>query len=198
MDISNNSLFIKEENKRARKANAIKLPNSINENMIPKYVVYYRECYNKKNNLWREYFKIDRHPKVFNKNKVYISSKSNKITILEKLEQIKKILLEIENENTNGNENSDTNDNENSDTNSNENENTNSNENDSKQENEKIFLPKYFSYKNHPSNSKKYYLIYDKKFNDGTRLSCKSIFFKETDMLNNYKIFKDKVYSKFY
>ena len=80
----------REEHKRERKYNAIKLPVELNQSMIPKYVVYYRECYNQKKKMYREFFKIEKHPKIPT-NKLYVSSKSNKINILEKLNQIKKI-----------------------------------------------------------------------------------------------------------
>ena len=89
MDLSN-ILINKEEFKRERKHNAIKLPENLDQSMIPKYVGYYKECYNYEKKLYREFFKIEKHP-LQKKNKVYISSKSNKLTILEKLEQIKKI-----------------------------------------------------------------------------------------------------------
>ena len=53
MDISkNNLLIIKDDSKRNRKSNAVKLPPEINECMIPKYVVYYKECYDKEKNLF--------------------------------------------------------------------------------------------------------------------------------------------------
>ena len=57
--------------------------------MLPKYVVYYRECYNKEKNLWREFFKIEKHPGL---TKPIASSKSKKFTIQEKLEEIKEKL----------------------------------------------------------------------------------------------------------
>ena len=97
MDIvEKNLLIVKDDSKRVRKSNAIKLPPQINESMIPKYVVYYKECYNREKMLFREFFKIEKHPKITNK-RVYTSSKSNKINILDKLEQIKTILENIEN-----------------------------------------------------------------------------------------------------
>ena len=96
MDLSNNLLIVKDSSKRNRKSNAIKLPGGITENMIPKYVVYYKECYNKEKQLYREFFKIEKNPKT-KSNKIYTSSKSNKVSILDKLEQIKTILLDIEN-----------------------------------------------------------------------------------------------------
>lgn len=136
-DISTNFFYnnIKADNlnyKRLRKNNAIELPELINQNMLPKYVVYYKECYNKEKKLYREFFKIEKHPLIHN-NKLYISSKSNKFNILEKLQQIKTILSNIENSqiNTNICDNSNN-----------------------------IVLPKYISLKKKDS---KYYLFYDKK-----------------------------------
>ena len=91
-----NELIIKESIKRERKYNAIKLPEDLNQHMLPKYVGYYKECYNIQKKLYREFFKIEKHPNMV-KHKVYVSSKSNKLTLLEKLEQIKKILLDLDN-----------------------------------------------------------------------------------------------------
>ena len=88
-DNSNNFFIVKDDFKRVRKCNAIELPVDISENMIPKYVVYYKECYNKDKMLFREFFKIEKHPKLINYKKHLTSSKSKKITIVEKLEQIK-------------------------------------------------------------------------------------------------------------
>ena len=85
----------KEDEKRERKHNAIKLPQNLEQHNIPKYVVYYRECYDVKKKSYREYFKIENHPQNIH-NKLYVTSKSNKINILEKLEEIKKMLLIIE------------------------------------------------------------------------------------------------------
>jgi hypothetical protein len=50
--------------------------------MMRKYVVYYKECYNKEKELYREFFKIEKHPKL---DKPWISSKSNKISLMDKL-----------------------------------------------------------------------------------------------------------------
>ena len=79
--------------KRKRKKNAKALPEGITQQMIPKYVVYYRECYNKEKQLYREFFKIEKHPKL---DKPKSGSKSNKISIQQKLEEIKKILNKID------------------------------------------------------------------------------------------------------
>ena len=56
-DISN-IIIEKDECKRARKHNAIKLPSTLADVNIPKYINYYNECYNNEKKLYREYFKI--------------------------------------------------------------------------------------------------------------------------------------------
>ena len=75
-----------EKKKKIRKSNAQPLPEGLKHNMLPTYIVYYRECYNKSTNKWREFFKIEKHPKL---TKPIIGTKSNKISILEKLKLIK-------------------------------------------------------------------------------------------------------------
>ena len=95
-DISN-IIITKEDCKRERKHNAVKLPENIEQCDLPIYVNYYKECYDQKNKCYREYFKIEKHPHNIT-NKLYVSSKSNKINILEKLEELKKMLLIIEEE----------------------------------------------------------------------------------------------------
>ena len=87
-----NSKGIKPDTKRARKHNAKPLPEGLTHEMMPKYVVYYNECYNKEAQLYREFLKIEKHPKL---DKIWTSSKSNKVTILEKLETAKAILAKI-------------------------------------------------------------------------------------------------------
>ena len=133
MNVISNIIIEKDEYKRARKHNAIKLPSTLADVNIPKYINYYNECYNNEKKLYREYFKIEKHP-YQESNKTYISSKSNKISIIEKLNQITKILGEL-----------DAND-----------------ANDANISNI-IKLPKYISIKNHELTSSKFYLVYDKK-----------------------------------
>ena len=82
------------QNKRNRKKTAKPLPEEITQDMIPKYVYYCKECYNKEKNLLREFFRIEKHPK---QEKTISSSKSSKLTIQEKLEQIKEKLYNLEN-----------------------------------------------------------------------------------------------------
>ena len=175
MDLSN-VLINKTELKRERKHNAIKLPESLDQSMIPKYVGYYKECYNNEKKLYREFFKIEKHP-LQNKKKVYISSKSNKLTILEKLEQIKKILKDL---NNNGEKM----------------ENNEENNIENNEEN-KIKLPKYISLKNHEKDSNKYYIIYDKKTNIN-RISLKGIFNKSEPFSQNLELFLEKIENKIY
>jgi hypothetical protein len=132
-DLSKNLIIEKDECKRTRKHNAIKLPSTLADLNIPKYINYYNECYNNEKKLYREYFKIEKHP-YQEKNKTYISSKSNKISIIEKLNQIKKILDEL-----------------------------NANDANDAINTNVVILPKYISIKNHIVDSNKFYLLYDKK-----------------------------------
>ncbi len=68
--------------RRERKHNAKPLPDGITNDMIKKYIVYYKECYNKEKQSYREFFKIEKHPKL---DKPWIGSKSNAISIIDKL-----------------------------------------------------------------------------------------------------------------
>lgn len=133
MNDLSNIIIKKDECKRIRKHNAIKLPETLLHLSIPKYINYYKECYNIEQKLYREYFKIEKHP-YQEKNKTYISSKSNKISIIEKLNQIKKILDEL-----------------------------NANDANDAINTNVVILPKYISIKNHIVDSNKFYLLYDKK-----------------------------------
>ena len=200
-DLSNNFFlntkanFIKEDYKRLRKNNAIQLPPEIKQEMIPKYVVYYRECYNKEKKLYRDFFKIEKHPMVSNK-KIYISSKSNKVTILEKLDQIKKILYNIENS-IDIKENKqyldpkhfilDL---------SNQNQNQNKTQNDNSNNNINIKLPKYISIKKHEINNNKYYLSYDKKYINN-RETLRIIYNNDTSLKDNILDFINKINTKY-
>jgi hypothetical protein len=76
--------YEKKNKKKLRKNNAVKLPPNLTQDMMKTYVVYYKEIYNKTTGATREYFKVEKHPKL---SKPWISSKSNKISIFEKLKQ---------------------------------------------------------------------------------------------------------------
>ena len=93
-----NSKGIKEGTKRERSVNAKPLPEELNGIALPKYVVYYKECYNKDKDLWREFFKIEGHPKL---EKIWMSSKSGKIDIHEKLDDTLAILQKLDEQNSN-------------------------------------------------------------------------------------------------
>ena len=96
-----NSKGTKENTKRERKNNAKSLPDGLTQEMMKKYVVYYNECYNKEKNLYREFFKIEKHPKL---DKPYIGSKSNAINLKDKLIIVNKIVDDLDNNITNNEE----------------------------------------------------------------------------------------------
>ncbi len=79
-----NAKGIIEGTKRERKTNAKPLPDNITQQMLKKYVVYYEDYADKEKKYLRQYFKIEKHPKL---EKKWIGCKSNKITILEKLQE---------------------------------------------------------------------------------------------------------------
>lgn len=88
------------EYKRYRKHNAQSLPTGITHDMMKKYVVYYRETYeyNGKTRI-REYFKVEGHPKLMKVNtRPYITTKSYKISLLEKLEDANRVVSDLEND----------------------------------------------------------------------------------------------------
>lgn len=88
-----NSKGIKEGTKRERKQTAKDLPEGLTQDMMRKYVVYYEETYNKEKDLHREFFKVEKHPKL---DKPWMSSKSGKVTLQEKLTQANKIVDDLE------------------------------------------------------------------------------------------------------
>jgi molecular chaperone DnaK (HSP70) len=200
-DLSNITIT-KEEGKRERKHNAVKLPANLDQSSIPIYVNYYKECYDQKNKCYREYFKIEKHPHNIH-NKLYVSSKSNKINILEKLEEIKKMLLIIEEEYELYNKNNETK------------QLVNSNEEVIKSDEEfikskqpqsvsnilqnnknSILLPKYISIRKHESQANKYYLIYDKK-SGSKRNTLKALCSTSTLLKTNLELFITKIEEKF-
>ena len=81
--------------KRARKHNAKPLPEGLTQADLPKYVVYYHEWLNKEHTKYREYFKVEKHPKF---DKIWITSKSEKVSIFEKLQQANKLVDDLEND----------------------------------------------------------------------------------------------------
>jgi hypothetical protein len=63
--------------------------------MMRKYVVYYHNVYNKEKNLSREYFRVEKHPKM---EKIWETTKSEKVSIMEKLQQANKVVDDLEND----------------------------------------------------------------------------------------------------
>lgn len=90
-----NSKGIKEGTKRERKQSAKDLPEGVTQNMMKKYVVYYHEWLDKEHTKQREFFKVEKHPKL---DKPWMTSKSNKVTTEEKLKQANKIVEDLEND----------------------------------------------------------------------------------------------------
>jgi hypothetical protein len=88
-----NSKGIMNGTKRARKTNAKPLPEGIRHDMMRKYVVYYEDYADKEKKRLRQYFKIEKHPKL---DKICIGNKSTKFSIIEKLNQINKIVDDLE------------------------------------------------------------------------------------------------------
>lgn len=79
--------------KRDRKYNARALPEGITQDMMKKYVVYYQEWLNKEHTRSREFFKVEKHPKLI---KPWMSSKSNKVPLLQKLESANQVVCDLE------------------------------------------------------------------------------------------------------
>ena len=79
-----NTKGISEGTKRARKVSAKPLPEGITTENMRKYVVYYHEWLNPEKTRSREFFKIEKNPKL---EKIWIGTKSNKVSIQDKLAQ---------------------------------------------------------------------------------------------------------------
>jgi hypothetical protein len=79
--------------KRDRKYNAKELPIGITQDMMKKYVVYYHDWLNKEHTRSREFFKVEKHPKLI---KPWMSSKSDKVQLLQKLESANQVVCDLE------------------------------------------------------------------------------------------------------
>ena len=89
-----NSKGIKEGTKRERKHSAKDLPEGITQEMMKKYVVYYHEWLDKEHTKKREFFKVEKHPKL---DKIWTTTKSEKVSIQDKLKQANKVVDDLEN-----------------------------------------------------------------------------------------------------
>jgi hypothetical protein len=90
-----NSNGIMLNTKRKRQSNARPLPEGITQDMLKKYVVYYYNVYDKRNNKAREYFRVEGHPKL---KKSWETTKSCEVSIIEKLRQANKVIEDLEND----------------------------------------------------------------------------------------------------
>lgn len=90
-----NSKGIKQGTKRERKISAKDLPEGVTQDMMKKYVVYYQEWLDAEHTREREYFKVEKHPKL---DKPWTTTKSNKVSIKEKLAQANKVVDDLEND----------------------------------------------------------------------------------------------------
>lgn len=79
--------------KRERKHNARALPDGITQDMLKKYVVYYFEWLDKEHTRSREFFKVEKHPKL---EKPWMSSKSEKVSLLDKLKSANDVVSNLE------------------------------------------------------------------------------------------------------
>lgn len=89
-----NSKGIKDGTKKERKKNAKDLPQGITQEMMRKYVVYYHEWLDKEHTKKREFFKVEKHPKL---DKIWTTTKSEKVSIQDKLNQANKVIDDLEN-----------------------------------------------------------------------------------------------------
>jgi hypothetical protein len=81
--------------KRNRKHNARPLPDGIEQKDMPKYVVYYVEYEKDKDGnrvMRRDFFRIEKHPKL---EKDWNTTKSKKVSTLDKLNEAKNKILEL-------------------------------------------------------------------------------------------------------
>jgi hypothetical protein len=112
--ITNQSEQNKNRDKVSRQKRAKELPDEIKEEILPKFVVYYKE--NVSNDTFREFFTVEGHPiqkmkdsGIINKQteqlnaRRWATTKSNRISIKDKLEQAKLYLSELDKLNENNN-----------------------------------------------------------------------------------------------
>ena len=88
----NMSIQNSNRDKSERRIDACDLPEGISQSDLPKYVCYRKEILNKDNGRYREYFYICNHPKL---NR-WISTKSNKINLKDKLNLVIKKLEKLD------------------------------------------------------------------------------------------------------
>jgi len=154
-----NSKGIKEDTKRCRKSNAKPLPEGITQDMMGKYVNYYHEYVDKEKTKSREFFKIEKHPKL---DKHWMTSKSNKVSILEKLASVNKVVEDLKK--------------------------------DIYPINNESELPTHITIK---VERNKPHIIFDKRTDDGKRLTLRMVLPDEYVLSEQLHIFKGKIKTKY-
>lgn len=92
-----NSTGIKQGTKRARKVDTHPYPEGITHDMLPKYIHYPKPEEYGTNGKTRTYFVVEKHPTLIaNKKKQLMSSKSEKVSPEEKLQQAIDILAYLD------------------------------------------------------------------------------------------------------
>lgn len=88
-----NSKGIAPDTKRERKQNAQCLPEGVTQDIMKKYVCYYKDYADKEKTILREYFRVEKHPKL---TTLWSTTKSCKVSILDKLAQANKVVDDLE------------------------------------------------------------------------------------------------------
>ena len=88
-----NSKGIAPDTKRERKQNAQCLPEGVTQDIMKKYVCYYKDYADKEKTILREYFRVEKHPKL---STLWSTTKSCKVSILDKLAQANKVVDDLE------------------------------------------------------------------------------------------------------
>ena len=89
-----NTTGIAPNTKKSRQYNARPLPQGITQDMMRKCVVFYSRLHNKETGMRREYFVVENHPLL--NGKKWESTKSAKLSILEKLAQANKTVEDLD------------------------------------------------------------------------------------------------------
>lgn len=88
-----NTKGIQPGTKRSRQSIAQNLPDGIHQEMLKKYVVFYKDYADKEKTIQREYFRVEGHPKL---GKLWSTTKSKNVSIIDKLAQANKVVEDLE------------------------------------------------------------------------------------------------------
>jgi len=93
LEQESNKIGMLPNTKRARNHNAVKLPEGITQDMMRKYVVYYKNWLDREKGKFREYFCVEKHP---NLEKQWKSTSCADVSIFEKLKQANLVAENLE------------------------------------------------------------------------------------------------------